>query len=132
MTDFYDLRTLPDTLASPSTHCGDGSERERSRGLGEGVQSEVAGSTLNDANRRFQSQTIHTYTNRHSYTANDYTLPQTPEFWVNNFLYAKADWASVELDCTISSDPTQRQSISAASARRGFMPYLVGYDDWDT
>jgi hypothetical protein len=59
-------------------------------------------------------------------------VPQTPEFWINNFLFAKTEWASVQLDCTISSDPAERQSVFAASeapSRRGFMPYLLGFDD---
>jgi hypothetical protein len=63
---------------------------------------------------------------RNSFTANEYGLPLESEYWINNFVYAKADWASVELDCSISSDPTQ---VQALGTRRTFVPYLVGYDD---
>ena len=72
--------------------------------------------------------TINTHTKTHnSYTANDYGIPQVEEFWVNNFDFDKVTYASVGLDCSLSSDTAEKQSVSVASSTSGYVPYMIGY-----
>jgi len=61
------------------------------------------------------------------FTANAIGDTQVPEFWVNNALYQKLNYAAVPLNCSKSSDPIEQQSVVIAGEYRGFVPALVGY-----
>lgn len=58
---------------------------------------------------------------------------QAAEFFVNNDMYSKVDYANVPLDCSKSSDPFEKQGAISATADIGplhFVPTLAGYPDW--
>jgi hypothetical protein len=63
----------------------------------------------------------------YGFTSNTYGEAQMGEFWVNNALYEKLDYAAVPLDCSKSSVPIEQQAVSVAEAGTGFVPTLVGY-----
>ncbi|TFJ79916.1 hypothetical protein NSK_008724 [Nannochloropsis salina CCMP1776] len=73
----------------------------------------------------FITQSFNGYYAGYGWTANDYALPQIPEWWINNQLYAKATWASVGLNCSMSSDPAEVQAFSVENA---FVPYMAGFN----
>lgn len=57
---------------------------------------------------------------------------QAAEFFVNNDLYTKVDYANVPLDCSKSSDPFEKQAAISATAEDepfNFVPTLAGYPD---
>lgn len=66
----------------------------------------------------------------YGYTANGYGEPAAAEYFVNNALFSKIQYAAVPLNCSLSSNPIEQQAVSVSGAERsGFVPTLVGYPE---
>lgn len=61
----------------------------------------------------YSAQSFNQFYTGYGYTANYYQEPMAPEFWVNNAVYSKLDYAHVQLDCSKSSDPIEQFAFGA-------------------
>lgn len=64
----------------------------------------------------YSAQSFNQFYTGYGYTANFYQEPMAPEFWVNNALFSKIDYAHVRLDCSKSSNPIEQQGVAGAMA----------------